>query len=386
MSIIIANDTKAMFNLGLYEVGNQKFFYKADAFVYASKIKKEVTWDFNKSVFSMQAKKPRLDIPLTKLYALRAQQLRDKYDYLILAYSGGVDSDNMLKTFTLNKIKLDEVWVDFPFQFVEKSGFVATRSTDVTNNASEWFLVIKPELENLQMTNPEIKIHKSDSTQDLGTEDNEDSGRLTNLPRQYFQVKRVRYIHDYMKPMIDAGKKVCVIVGVDKCLPATTPTEYGFVFSDTACYNRQEYYEYFYWTPDMPEIVVTQAHVLWDLIKQNIDAYKKRVKLQRIIHNSWRFRKLSFDDFIIKATYPYWDYNKLQTDKQNPILGSNLQHFIAPYQQERFYQSWQSNFRENLAQLDPAICFNDASDFRSDYKACSNFHAIGQHNGLYHPF
>jgi hypothetical protein len=54
----------------------------------------------------------------------KAMQLRDQYDYLILAYSGGADSDNILKVFQQNKIHLDEVWCDWPLSLVEKSNYV----------------------------------------------------------------------------------------------------------------------------------------------------------------------------------------------------------------------------------------------------------------------
>jgi hypothetical protein len=43
-------------------------------------------------------------IPLKTLYKERAQQLRDNYDELILYYSGGSDSHNILHTFLQNNI------------------------------------------------------------------------------------------------------------------------------------------------------------------------------------------------------------------------------------------------------------------------------------------
>ena len=43
------------------------------------------------------------------LYAERARQLRANYDYIILLYSGGADSHNILQTFVDNNIFLDEI-------------------------------------------------------------------------------------------------------------------------------------------------------------------------------------------------------------------------------------------------------------------------------------
>lgn len=48
---------------------------------------------------------------LEELYKNRAIQLRNDYDYLVLFYSGGYDSHNILETFMRNNIFLDEIIV-----------------------------------------------------------------------------------------------------------------------------------------------------------------------------------------------------------------------------------------------------------------------------------
>lgn len=48
---------------------------------------------------------------LDELYLQRAIQLRNHYDYLILFYSGGNDSNQILETFMLNNIFLDEIMI-----------------------------------------------------------------------------------------------------------------------------------------------------------------------------------------------------------------------------------------------------------------------------------
>jgi len=238
----------------------------------------------------------------------------------------------------------------------------------------------------LRITNPEIKIHPSDSSESVETEDAEDSWTFTNIPMQYHQVKRNRYLYNYIKPMMEAGKRVAVIMGIDKCIPATTKDEYGFMFTDNTTWTRQDYFEYFYWTPDMPELVVTQAHYLWDYIKSNIESYKQRVRAYRKIPNAWRYRQLSFDNLIVDVTYPGWDKTKFQTNKHSPIWGENFVHLYAnKHANERFYQSWETNFKETVSKLDRDICFANSADVKSDIKPLTNFHAIGKHDGSYHP-
>lgn len=48
---------------------------------------------------------------LPELYRRRAQQIRDTYDYVIVCYSGGVDSTNVLESFYYNDIHIDEILV-----------------------------------------------------------------------------------------------------------------------------------------------------------------------------------------------------------------------------------------------------------------------------------
>lgn len=48
---------------------------------------------------------------LDLLYKKRAEYLRDQYKYIILCYSGGHDSTNMLETFYYNNIHIDEILV-----------------------------------------------------------------------------------------------------------------------------------------------------------------------------------------------------------------------------------------------------------------------------------
>lgn len=100
-----------MINYGKYLYSNNEYLYLADMLDNVLKNK-----DFNPNVkylvdfipsdvdFSVEPNET-----LEELYRQRAQQLRDKYNYLILMYSGGADSHEMLMSFLNNNIYLDEV-------------------------------------------------------------------------------------------------------------------------------------------------------------------------------------------------------------------------------------------------------------------------------------
>ena len=76
----------------------------------------------------------------------------------------------------------------------------------------------------------------------------------------------------HWRDMINAGKRVCFIHGIDKPQLHEHKGHYYFKFYDkvdtavsgqTQMLNRPwEFDELFYWTPDAPKIVIKQAHML----------------------------------------------------------------------------------------------------------------------------
>jgi hypothetical protein len=55
------------------------------------------------------SKEPKESLP--ELYRRRAQQIRDQYNHVVICYSGGIDSTQMLETFYYNNIHIDEILI-----------------------------------------------------------------------------------------------------------------------------------------------------------------------------------------------------------------------------------------------------------------------------------
>jgi hypothetical protein len=158
---------------GYYTVGNKIFNFKFNALVESTRTGTEVKWHFHEDIFSKMSWRSRDSVGLDQLYKIRAQQIRDKYDYVVLAFSGGADSHQILKTFIKHNIKLDELIVDWSIKHVDKILNV-NNSTDPSNFYSEWELCIKPTLEWVRINCPDIKISLLDSTEVLSAEDFEE--------------------------------------------------------------------------------------------------------------------------------------------------------------------------------------------------------------------
>jgi len=278
---------------GYYIVGNHyKTYSKFDAIETGIRLNIHPRWVFNDDIFSKFNWKIEPTESLDELYRQRAQQLRDNYDYLILSYSGGWDSSNILQTFTKNNIHLDEVFTFY--NPLDKSGVFWTE-------ASQYML---PKLDIIKRLYPTIKVTLSDSGEFCQTgEINNYIERLggsdifynTNTLITPNKIYRdfVSEFHPHWKKIIESGKKVAIIYGLEKPNIRYYRGKWTYWFQDNAHSDSSvdyqinggvgEYREYFYWSPNMPTIPIKQGHLCINALKDNINELKIHPKFGRII-------------------------------------------------------------------------------------------------------
>jgi|694.fasta_scaffold31369_4 hypothetical protein len=256
-----------------WKVLGTKFYNKFDALTSATQLNADISFHFYDNVFEQYNKALLGKQNLNDLYKQRAQQLRDEYDYLILYFSGGADSYNILRTFIDNNIKLDEVCVKWPMLTVNKNLYTPnTIDTSAFNYLSEWNYAIKPVLEWLTQTHPEIKIEIVDwsenFTSNIYNEENFRKANIWNDVEIGFTISSSK--NEIL--LLDKGKRVACIYGIDKPIVASINGNWLCCFVDTAAgignamdHNKNSI-EYFYWTPKMPSIPLEQAHVLCSYI------------------------------------------------------------------------------------------------------------------------
>jgi hypothetical protein len=255
-------------------------------------------------------------IPLKTLYKERAQQLRDNYDELILYYSGGADSHNILHTFLENNIKLDYVFVRWPSKMLDK-GLYTPNSTDTSANnfVSEWDYAIKPDLEYLKNNHPEIKIITADWLEQVDLKKyNDDLFTTQNHMHSAVNFLRMQSYSDVEIDLLNRGKRVAAIWGTDKPRLKKNPDngQVSFYFRDDVIQNAvpvnsdANNVEYFYWSPDMPILAYEMAYQLFLWFKANPDKQE--------------FLNINDDYFICseitkQVCYPYWDFKRFQAAK-----------------------------------------------------------------------
>ena len=98
------------YELGYYTVNNISFgTNKVSAVLEAQKTGVEVGWYFFDEAFKKANWLVEPTPTLDQLYEIRARQIRDAYDYVIVFLSGGADSNNVIRSFLNNNIHVDEV-------------------------------------------------------------------------------------------------------------------------------------------------------------------------------------------------------------------------------------------------------------------------------------
>lgn len=263
---------------GYYSVGPFLTYSKFQALDYQLLHGGNLEWHFNDDVFDQFDWRTEPTQSLDSLYRQRAQQIRDSYDYVVLMYSGGIDSSHMVKVFFDNKIYPDEICSVHEYQGTDNKHAFLT---------GEIFNSALPFINQNVDTQHHTKFRIVDSAKaqfDAVAGLNEDSIRenmyhwttahnLGNLAR--FDVRRL--VPEYQSIM-QSGRRLCLVWGESKPRidldPVTNKHQVHFNEGyDMICnaYHQDSndparYDELFYTTPDMPEIVSKQCHLLLKVI------------------------------------------------------------------------------------------------------------------------
>ena len=94
---------------GFYTVGERKTYSRMEAQQYSKLHQRQIHWNFNDEIFSKSDDTKEPTSTLSELYTTRCHQIRNAYDYVVIFYSGGSDSDNILQHWLKSGCKLDEV-------------------------------------------------------------------------------------------------------------------------------------------------------------------------------------------------------------------------------------------------------------------------------------
>ena len=215
-----------------------------------------VSWHFNDESFGTTDWSKDIPEDITELYRQRAIQIREKFDHVIIMYSGGYDSHNMLETFLKNDIKVDAI-VSF-YNSLD-------HNTD-TDIVLEWQLQTWPRLKPILDSHPEIEFIRMDMSYNS-------LSMLDKFNDDYFYVSDgalapnfagASFLHQLLPSKFQVGS-VSMIYGIDKPRLRYDKNQFIFNFYDQGFrvkpIIKNSGIEYFYWSPDLPKLVIKQAQI-----------------------------------------------------------------------------------------------------------------------------
>lgn len=368
---------------GFYRVGELKFYSKFDAADVAVKVNQPVTWHFNDEVFGLHdwTKEPIASLP--ELYRIRAQQLRDNYDYLVLWYSGGADCDNILDTFVDNNIRLDEA--------AGVVNMAADSNRDGYLNGEIYNLTV-PKIQNIQETSQPWMVHTLlDLCQPTIDYFNNAANKFDWIHKvsQYVNpnyVARTQIVKTQSRwmDMINSGKRVAFIWGIDKPKISSFGGNFALVFRDVldaaAITHHQVdtvpglFDEMFYWTPDLPELIIKQAHVLKRYMKSlpTTSPFLTTHRLDRnpVITINGKLYWLKYDG-IHTALYPKWHPRPFQVKPDSLIFSPRDNWFFNLPDTDVAKQTWQQGL-EYRWQNTPDMLKSNKDSLRHGFKVLTS--------------
>lgn len=305
--------------LGYYEVRGNQYLNKYQALKECGQ-NEYLHWNFHDEKFSNVNWSVEPVQGLYELYLERAIQLREKYDNLILFYSGGIDSHTILNVFAKNNIKLDAIVV---------TGSYSVDSKILTTCNMEQRQVAKPYIDNLKKQGY-LKYTK------ICFIDTVDFHRHFAKADEHWvyqcgaSITPQVYTYNYywedpqIQEIMSSGK-TAIVRGIDKprllldkgnwylgfldvCIMSGTPT--GMLNK----HQDWDIQEYFFWSPEFPAILQKQAHILINYFESN----KTYAETKKLTTKEATFKRSEYNNYVDPLIY-------YKESKQ--IIGENKDYF-----------------------------------------------------------
>ena len=317
------DDAKHLYEIGYYKCNEMIFYSKIKACIYATQINKPVEWIYNDALFDSYNWQVEPQGTLDELYNKRARDLREKYDYLVLSFSGGSDSYNVLMSFVRQGLYIDEIVTNHLTKGTEKLTVHDINNKYAWNLNAEHQLQAVPRLKEIEKICPKTKITVLDTTDVTLDElqnkkDDWVDDRKDNLTFAMFH----RYNHFYfssIKKQFDKNLKIAIITGLDKPRTFLQGDKLYYTIYDTGGMNmsgihdHNEYpnasVEHFYWGKDAINLMCKQAHVI-----------KRWLKINPVFQRTWRDNsfltwRISREKITRDIVYTTWNKDWYQVNK-----------------------------------------------------------------------
>ena len=298
--------------LGHYKVNGKIYPTKILAILEAQQTKADVEWCFFDDVFNKVNWLEEPTLSVDDFYRMRAMQIREAYDYVIVFCSGGADSTNVVKSFLQNNIHVDEVVAMAPLSGLSNFDF-NDKDTSAENTISETKYAQLPLMHEIATKYPNVRTTIIDSFKPMISAKSDEwvidcqGDFINSWTHTHSRLDEFSRLTD----MAENGKRIAVVNGIDKPVLTMFPNGDIYTMMSDIPVNipkqpfRTEYPNVdrvlFYWSPELPEMIVKQAHVIAREIHkpENRLTYKAMMDLTQQA-SMRRMRVLNTDQAMIK--------------------------------------------------------------------------------------
>jgi hypothetical protein len=373
--------------LGYYTVGNKEFESKIQAMMLSQFSKKPVIWHFNDETFNNYNWTNEPEETLTQLYDRRTREIREQYDYVMLSYSGGSDSDNILESFIRQGLFIDEVVTNWALDASEKFLVHNENERSTWNNNAEFKLNCANRLNYIRSVSPKTKITVNDTSQALidaflTTKDAgwvKDKKEVVNANG----ANNYNFVHfKEVRKRFDRGHSIALVLGIDKPKLKIVNSQLHLFFVDkianiVSCQDHIKEYPnahpiYFYWDPDSCDMLCKQAHTVL-----------KWLKLNPQYNPIWQSTDITVirktqEELLRALLYPTWDNNRFQVNKSVNDWDSELDYwFSRGWEGTREHQVWTQGLDYIKTRIEDFIRYNDNGSVYGTVSLFSKMHLIG---------
>lgn len=328
---------------GHWVVAGKKYSNKLRAVIDSVKIGHWIHWDFNEDKFALYdwTKEP---VPtLQALYDQRARQIRERYDFVVLEFSGGADSWNMLYAFCRQGLKVDLVI----HKYVER----AVKGPEDRSGENQWaegkfqawgsfnrMLELNP---NMKWATWDIERSMFDGWQagpvDILLHNNLHPGAINKVPDR-------TNINPFNIPDLPS---TAYVTGVDKPIIELRDDGWYFTFYDNVVLVRGAIERaqlgvgwhdiLFYWDPDCVEMLIKQAHTVMNFFRKN-PVYLNLLKTAG--PRGWNYK-----NFIIRLIYPNYDFS-WQSEKPQGTFAMTHENFLIQHSDNAASKNWHETLNQ----------------------------------------
>lgn len=313
---------------GHYTVGNDVFYTNRDALCAARNQQSTVQWHYYDQVWQ-DAHQLGLwkHQTLDQLYAARARQIREQYDYVGVMFSGGWDSRNILETFDQQGLHVDDIVI---FVAPELESGTDFHSQHAANWYGEIMYHAVPYAYQYAQAHPGTNVTLIPWL-DIVEQSFQDPEQLFKDARPKPGVIFGRWLsvakHAALEKRI-GGRRACLLNGTDKpCIiqnknKAQAFFPEGLMRLNSYCTKSNGFpdnviWEPFYWTPDLPELAIRGWYELLDLCRRDPAVDRAHSFDQTLQTRTTTKMSRHVQDAMRQRLYSGFDAGAWQADKQS---------------------------------------------------------------------